>query len=368
MMPIRMPLTYCGVDPGRLRAQFPVLETLAYLNAGTDGPVPTAAAAASRAEVDAQLREGRTYAHFKRRSALQDDLRAAYADLIGARPTDVALATSTSEGLGRVLAGMDLGPGDEILTSDAEHPGLLGPLQAARTRGVAIRTAPLARIADAVDARTSVVACSHVGWLRGDLAPAALAELDVPVVLDGAQGAGAIPVDVGTLGCAAYAAAGQKWLCGADGTGFLYVAPEWQERIAAHAPCYTALADPAAGIDSPLKPDARRHDTPALPREAVAFSLGAFGVFADVGWETVLRAGPERAAAFAAALADAGRVVAPRGDTTLVAWEDPDPPATRTRLAEAGVVVRDLPNTSLLRASVGAWNGDGDLERLLAGL
>jgi len=43
----------------------------------------------------------------------------------------------------------------------------------------------------------------------------------VPVLFDGAQGAGAIPIDVGELGCAFYAAAGQKWLCGAVGTGML---------------------------------------------------------------------------------------------------------------------------------------------------
>ena len=79
-----------------------------------------------------------------------------------------------------------------------------------------------------------------------------------------------------------------------------------------------------------------------------------------------------RAAALAARLADAlaarGRTVAPRGDTTLVAWEDPDPLATRDRLAAAGIVVRDLPGTPYVRASVGAWNDESDLERLLAAL
>jgi L-cysteine/cystine lyase len=48
-----------------------------------------------------------------------------------------------------------------------------------------------------------------------------------------------------------------------------------------------------------------------------------------------------------------------------VAWEDDDPPATARRLAEQGVIIRDLPGTPYVRASVGAWNDDGDLERLL---
>jgi len=354
--------------PPALRAQFPVLERVAYLNAGTDGPVPSAAIVAARAELAAELHDGRVGAHFKRRFALQDELRAAYAGLVGARPADVALTTSTSEGLGRVLAGLDLGPGDEILTSDQEHPGLIGPLLAARARGVRVRTAPLADLPDAVHAQTTLVACSHVGWVSGELAPAALGELDVPVVLDGAQGAGAIPVDVDALGCVAYAGSGQKWLCGADGTGFLYVAPAWQERIAAIAPSYVCFKDPANGLDAELRPDARRHDTPSLSREAVAFSLAAFAVLAETGWEAVHRAARERAAAFAAALRERGRTVAPRADTTLVAWEEPDPPAARERLAAAGIALRDLPGRPLLRASVGAWNDEDDLERLLGAL
>ena len=56
----------------------------------------------------------------------------------------------------------------------------------------------------------------------------------------------------------------------------------------------------------------------------------------------------------------------PRGATTLVAWEDPYAEQTRDRLAAAGVVVRDLPGRALLRASVGAWNDESDLERLLS--
>ena len=105
---------------------------------------------------------------------------------------------------------MEIGPGDEIVTSDEEHPGLIGPLIAARERGAEIRAVPFAQLADAVGPRTTAVACSHVNWRTGELAPAALAEVDVPVILDGAQGAGAVPVDVVKLGCAAYAAAGPE--------------------------------------------------------------------------------------------------------------------------------------------------------------
>jgi L-cysteine/cystine lyase len=354
------------MDAAAFRAEFPVLERLAFLNAGTDGPVPAAGVAAAREALESELRDGRYQPHFAARMGLQAELRQLYARVLGCDARDVALQTSTSEGLGKVLAGLDLGPGHEIVTSDSEHPGLIGPLIAARARGAKIRPVPLDEVADAVRPTTTLVACSHVSWVTGEVAPAALAEVDVPVILDGAQGAGAIPVDVKQLGCAAYAAAGQKWLCGSDGTGMLYVDPAFAERVRAVAPSFVCFDGHHAGFEATLHEDARRYDTASLSREAAAFSLAATRLLDETG----LGAVHERAATLAARLADAlaerGRSVAPRGRTTLVTWEDADPPATRQRLANAGVVVRDLPGTRYLRASVGAWNDDSDLERLLS--
>jgi selenocysteine lyase/cysteine desulfurase len=356
------------MDVQALRAQFPVLERTAYLNSGTDGPLPAAAVAAARIELAAEERDGRFGAHFERRFELQNRLRGAYARVANADPDDVALATSTSDGLGRVLAGMGLGPDDEIVTSDQEHPGLIGPLLAARRRGVTVRSAPFARVAEAVGPDTTLVAVSHVSWITGEVAPAALAELDVPLILDGAQGAGAVHVDPSALGCVAYAASGQKWLCGADGTGFLWVDRRFADKLALVSPGYTAFADASAGLEGGFKDTAARFDTPTLSREALALSLAAIELFEAAGWEHV----QERAVASARRLADAlrerGRAVMPRGATTLVSWEDAYAEDTRNRLADAGVIVRDLPGRSLVRAAVGAWNDDADLDRLLDAL
>ena len=85
-------------------------------------------------------------------------------------------------------------------------------------------------------------------------------------------------------------------------------------------------------------------------------------------WDSVYARGPALAATLAARLTEAGFVVAPRGQTTLVSWENNDPPATSARLAEAGVIIRHLPGTPFLRASVGAWNDESDLDRLLEAL
>ncbi len=354
------------MDAAALRAEFPVLERLAFLNAGTDGPVPAAAVRAARGALESQLASGRYSPHFDARFTLQAELRELYARVVGCDVADLSLQTSTSEGLATVLAGLDLGPGDEIVTSDSEHPGLIGPLFAARAQGATIRPVPLRDVADAVTAGTTLVACSHVSWVTGEFAPAALAELDVPVVLDGAQSAGAVPVDVRALGCAAYAAAGQKWLCGSDGTGLLYVAPGFRERVRAVGPSFINFEDSHAGFDATLHADARRYDTASLSREAAAFSLAATRVLDGAGFHAVHARATALAARLAELLTERGRTLAPRGATTLVTWEDADPQATRERLAAAGVVVRDLPGTGYLRASVGAWNDESDLERLLS--
>jgi selenocysteine lyase/cysteine desulfurase len=357
------------VDAAALRAEFPVLADLAYLNSGTCGPLAHATVRACIEVLDQAAGEGRGKAYMEMRLDLGDRLRAAYAALLGGERADVALTTCTSDGVVRVLAGLDLGPGDEVLTAPDEHPGVLGPLASLRARrGVEVRTAPFADLADAVGARTRLVACSHVSWVTGAIRPEGLAELDIPVLLDGAQGAGAVRTDVTALGCAFYAGSGQKWLCGPVGTGMLWVSPQWHDRLAPVGTTYINLAEPSAGLDSPPHPEARRHDAPALAAETVAAALAAHDVLADYGWDAIHARAAELAALLAEWLADAGRVVAPRGATTLVAWEDPDPEATRTRLAEEGVIVRNLPGTPYVRASVGAWNDEGDLQRLLSAL
>src|SRR3984893_13401757 len=116
------------VDFPALRAEFPVCGRLAYLNAGTDGPLPARAVEAAAAELRREAEDGRSTAHFERRRELSDELRAAYATALGCQPADVALTTSTSEGIAQTIDGLALERGDEIVTSDEEHPGLLGAL------------------------------------------------------------------------------------------------------------------------------------------------------------------------------------------------------------------------------------------------
>jgi L-cysteine/cystine lyase len=354
------------VNLSGLRAEFPALDHLAYLNAGTDGPLPAVAVAAAARELERELAQGRAGAHFKRRGELASELRSAYARVLSCEPADVALTTCTTEGIAQTIVGLALGSDDEVLTSDEEHPGLLGALAAARElNSVRVRKVPLSAIAHEVGPRTRLVACSHVGWMSGSVAPPELADVDVPVLLDGAQGAGAIAVDVHALRCDAYAAAGQKWLCGPDGTGMLYVSPHLRAELGVPRRGYPNLLDPDAGLQARLHEDARRFDSPALSAEALACALASVNMLESFGWSAVHDRARSLAWRLTELLEASGREPAPRGDTTLVSFPSEDPPAERARLANAGIIVRNIPGRPWLRASVGAWNDDDDLNRLL---
>jgi L-cysteine/cystine lyase len=362
-------MSSAGTSLAALRAQFPVLERIAYLNAGTNGPLPREAIVAARVQLERESAEGRAgMRHFERRAQLAEELRAGYAARVGCAVADLALTTSTTEGVARVLLALDLRRGDEIVTSDEEHPGVLGPLTAQRARGVEVRVAPWTEVAEAVGPRTRVVVTSHVSWRSGRFATAALASVDVPVLLDGAQGAGAVPVDVAALGADAYAAAGQKWLCGPEGTGLLYISAALRERMHTPAPGYVNLGNPSLGLEAAPWDDARAYDTPALPAASLAQAGTALDVLEGAGWDAVQAHAADLAAVAADALREHGREVLERDRTTLVTWREPDASTVVERLAEAGVVVRSLPGENLLRASFGGWSSSDDLDRLFAAL
>jgi L-cysteine/cystine lyase len=354
-------------DPSEFRAQFPVFEQASYLNAGTEGPLPRRAAEAVQARIEEEVsggRSGKRYIESVR--SLADDLRAGYARVLGCDPTDVALTGSTTDGVNTVLAGLDLRAGDEVITSDEEHPGLLAPLgRLKRQAGVKVTVAPFAEIADAVRPDTRLVACSHVSWVSGRVVDTtALAATGVPVLLDAAQGIGAVPVDVGALGCAFYAGSGQKWLCGPEGSGSLYVRRDQLDELTVPWPGYVSLADAKQALDSPPAEHANRFDHGFPPGLRSAWALASLRVLEEAGLEWVHERAATLAAGLADRLAERGLEVGPRGRSTLVAWKADDPDAEVTRLAEAGFVVRSIPSHSLVRASVGAWSSEEELAAL----
>jgi L-cysteine/cystine lyase len=356
-------------DPSSFRSQYPVFERFSYLNAGTTGPVPARASDAARARIELETSGGRCgKPYMEGVISLAAELRAGYAAVLGCDPVDVALTGSTTDGVNTVLSGLDLRPGDEILTSDEEHPGLLAPLGRARVRcGVNIRVVPFDEIAGAVSSSTRLVACSHVSWVGGKVVDSAgLRATGVPFVLDAAQALGAVPVDVGALGCDFYACSGQKWLSGPEGSGCLFVRRERLDELVTPWPGYGSVADPQDALAFEPAVGAGRLDHGFPPGLRSVWALASLSVLADAGWDWVHTRAAELAASLASGLSARGLDVAPRGRSTLVSWGASDPPAEVERLAAEGIVVRSIASHGgLVRASVGAWSSEDELERLV---
>jgi L-cysteine/cystine lyase len=354
-------------DPAEFRAQFPVFDRVSYLNAGTEGPLPRRAADAVRARIAEEVGRGRSgRPYMESVIELATSLRAGYARVLGCDPIDVALTGSTTDGVNTVLSGLDLRSGDEIVTSDEEHPGLLAPLgRLKRTAGVRVKVVPFAEIAGEVGPGTRLIACSHVSWVSGRVVDTAgLAATGVPVLLDAAQGIGAVTVDVDALGCAFYAGSGQKWLCGPEGSGALYVRRDQLDELLVPWPGYASVADAKQALDSPPAEHANRFDHGFPPGMRSAWALASLGVLEDAGLEWVHERAATLAAGLAERLAERGLEVGPRGRSTLVSWKAEDVDAEVARLAEAGFVVRSIPSHGLIRASVGAWSSEEELASL----
>jgi L-cysteine/cystine lyase len=353
------------------RAAFPVLERYAYLNAGSVGPLGRATADAMAAAERRELEHGRGgRSYFDEVLAAREGLRATLAGLLDVSTDNVALTTSTTESCNVVMTGLCLERGDEVVTTDVEHFGLLGPLHAsgARVRVAEIRSLAADRALDVILAactpRTRLIALSHVAWTTGHVLPVyeiRRALPDVRMLVDGAQSVGTVPVDVGPFDF--YTVSGQKWLCGPSPTGALYVRDP--DRLDVGMPSY-------------FSQDGYERDGRFTPKAGAArFDPAWISPAFVAGLEAAIAARPEWAferAAQAAArcrdlLAERVEVVTEPGQATLVTFRpNGDAEAVAASLLERRVIVRDLPGTGWVRASCGYWTSDEDLERLLAAL
>lgn len=348
------------------RSEFPIFDRVLYLNAGMEGPVPARAVTAVEGQLALELHGGRSGAeHWGNLGVLTERLREGYAGALGCDPDNVGITRATTDGVNVVLCGLRLGPGDELITTDEEHQGVYAPLAAVRERtGCRIRVVPFDDIANAVMKSTRLVVCSHVSWRTGRVVDTdALKETGVSCLLDGAQALGAVAVDVRELGCDYYAASGQKWLCGPDRSGCLYVRPD---RVADISPPVTtsffALDDRERPLSLILANGARRFDPGNLPGSTSLWALAALDVIHEAGLRWVTDRGPRLAGKLATRLREAGLEVEPRGDSTLVSLRVDDAPRVVEAFATEGMVVRDV--QGCVRISIGAWCQDHDIERV----
>ena len=221
---------------------------ITYLNTGTIGPCRRETIDASlKAWSDLESMPVKFYGGFGA-EALAEKTRIAGARFLGCELDEIVITSSTTSGMNAVAQGLRLSSGDRVLISDQEHSGGLHCWKYfEKYFGVKIDTVLIPRgefsgaaivekFKNTIDKKTKVVSVSHVFSSTGLRMPiaeiSALARANGALcIVDGAQAAGAIRVNVKELGCHAYATSGHKWLMGPKGTGFLYISKDAQAAI-----------------------------------------------------------------------------------------------------------------------------------------
>ena len=306
----------------------------------------------------ADWRTGRTsWEHWGESS---EAARAAFGRMVGVKTECVAIGATVSGFAG--LAAACLPRGTRVIVPDVEFTSTLFPFLVQEERGVTVTTVPPARLAEAIDARTDVVAFSAVQMSTGEVADldavaAAARHHGALTLLDATQACGWLPLDAGRFGavvCSAY-----KWLMSPRGTSFMAVGDEWLERIVPHSAGWYAGADVHSSYFGPplrLAANARRLDTsPAW------FSW----VGTQPALELVNRIGVESVYAHDVALANrfrAGLGLAPSNSAIVSA----ELPGGAERLERAGIAA--ALRGGRLRASWHVYNTDDDVDAALEAL
>lgn len=373
-----------------VRAILPALGAGIYLNSGTCGPLPAETAAVMSQMAERELTVGRAqvddYYEFLERLA---EARAAVAAVLTTDIDAIGITHGTTDGMNIGLFGIDWKPGDRAVTTRMEHPGGTGPLVVLRERrGVDVEfldighggdhEAILATFDSAIDERTRAVVISHVLWSTGAVMPIrAIADLahdrGALVIVDGAQSAGAIPIDLAATGADVYAIPGQKWLLGPEGTGAVAVPPHVAPRIATTYAGSATFERLTGDGDAAQWTSARRFEGTGFHRPSVvglARSIGWLSMFVGLDWIY------ERSARIAGWAHDrlsaipGVEVVTPRTHmATLVTFKVAGwtPDELKAELgARVFAVTRTLPLVNGLRISVGFFNTEDELERFCA--
>ena len=225
-----------------LRSLFPITERAIYLNHAAVSPLPTSTIEA----INAQLRDVAQNGSLNYRNwvAVKDKARKLAAELIGARPDQIAFMRNTSDGLSTIANGLRWEPGDNLVTFRHEFPSNIYPwLRIRDAFGVEVRMCEerngridLDELISLIDNRTRVVAISQVQYASGFRADlerigrAARAH-DALLVVDVIQAMGVIPTNVDANLIDAAAGASHKWLLGPEGVGLLYLSDRARDRI-----------------------------------------------------------------------------------------------------------------------------------------
>jgi len=388
--------------PSALARHWSLDPDVLQLNHGSFGACPDVVLAA-QAQWRARMERSPTEFHARDLEGLLDAAREVTARFVGAKPEDLAFVTNATQGVNAVLRSLDLGPGDELLTTDHEYNACANALKFVCERSGAtpvIAEIPLPigdpeevveRILARVTERTRIALVDHVTSQTGLVFPierivAELQSRGVDVLVDGAHAPGMLDLDLDALGAAYYTGNCHKWMCAPKGAAILHVRADRQRLVRPTSISHgansartdksrfqiefqwTGTCDPTAWLTVPdaigAMADLTPGGWPAIREHNRALAVAARRLLnAALGAEPIA---PESMLGSLAAVrlpdGDADAPMSPLYDDPVQRglWE-------RERI-EVPVIPWPAPPKRLLRVSAQVYNEVGDYERLVEAL
>ena len=374
-------------DVEQLRArEFPWIENddVIYLNAASTGPQPRRTV--EKLKEWAELRGSMYKIDFEMQFGTLRRSRELCARLIGAKPTEIALATNTGFGINLAARALTLKAGDVLLVPAGEFPANVYPwMGAAHDRGLQVRTLPMrgglldedALIRALEDRAVKVVAVSWVGFATGYRADLqrigrACRERGIWFVVDAIQGLGPFTLDVRACSIDILACGAQKWLLSPWGAAFAYVREELIQQldppiVGWMAPKGTDDFSKMLDYDMTWRDDARRFELISLPYQDFAGMNASLELFEELGHRDI-GSQVERLADEIIACADAAKLelITPRDRSRragIVGVRPADAEKSSARLTKSGVVhsLRE----GAIRLSPHLYNTVGEIRKAL---
>lgn len=384
------------------RQQFPALANKTYFNYGGQGPLPQVSQEVIK-QTYQRLQEIGPFSGESNAWILQEAaaVRSAIAVELGVAPETIALTEDVTVGCNIALWGIQWKPGDHVLMSDCEHPGIIAIVQELQRRfGIEVSTCPLratlnegdpvAVIASQLRPETRLLVISHILWNTGQVLP--LAEIvkvcrpgektaqfssqnQVRVLVDAAQSVGVLPLNLRETGVDFYAFTGHKWWCGPEGLGGLYISPDALEVLRPAFIGWRGITVDQKGVPTGWKPDARRYEiaTSAYPlygglRSAIAFQ-NQWGTAAE-RYQRILQLSAElwqrlREIPFVHCLRNSPP------EAGLVSFQLTNGTSHQqlvNRLEKQGIMVRTIQNPDCIRACVHYLTLESELEQFVAAI
>jgi selenocysteine lyase/cysteine desulfurase len=373
------------MDEQDYRSQFPVARDWAYLNHAAVAPISLPARNRVHEWADdmassGNVNEAAWYSEI-------EDVRRLSAELIAARPEEVALLKNTSEGISLVAEGWDWQPGESVVTVEGEFPANVYPWLHLESKGVAVRRVPTREqgriaiddLAGAIDESTRILAISHVQYasgFRSDLRAIGglCRERGVRFCVDAIQGLGVIPIDVEEMYIDFLAADGHKWLLSPEGAAIFFCRRELLDRLRPISVGWKSVANYAnhAQIDFRYPDSASRFECGSMNVPSIVGLGASLKLLSEIGIETISSRVRDITDHLVSELERIGAdVFSPRGEgewSGIISFELPrcEPRRAKKHCLERQVVLSY--RAGRLRASPHFYNNQADTAALIDAL